>query len=161
MLGYNYRLTDIQGALGVSQIKKAEKIMDNRRKIAQKYDRALKDISQFVLPRAQEGFKHGYQSYVCLFGGEEVLKMDSIEKVDAMHIKRNLFMQKLEALGISTRQGTHAVHTLEYYKNKYNLQRQDYFKSYVADRLSISLPLYPQMTMQEFEYIIDSIYKVL
>ena len=98
MLGYNYRLTDIQGALGVSQIKKAEKIMDNRRKIAQKYDRALKDISQFVLPRAQEGFKHGYQSYVCLFGGEEVLKMDSIEKVDAMHIKRNLFMQKLEAL---------------------------------------------------------------
>ena len=87
--------------------------------------------------------------------------MDSIEKVDAMHIKRNLFMQKLEALGISTRQGTHAVHTLEYYKNKYNLQRQDYFKSYVADRLSISLPLYPQMTMQEFEYIVDSIYKVL
>lgn len=161
VLGYNYRMTDMQGALGVSQMKKADKIMLNRRKIAGAYNEKLKNISQLVLPVTEERFKHGYQSYVCLFGGEEVFKMNCIEEVEKMSKKRNSFMQQLESMGISTRQGTHAVHTLEYYKSKYQIQYQDYFRSYIADKLSISLPLYPQMTIEEFEYIIDSIYRAL
>ena len=70
-------------------------------------------------------------------------------------------MQKLESLGISTRQGTHAVHTLGYYRDKYGLKEGDYLDSLAADRLSISLPLYPQMSEVEFSYIIESMKKVL
>jgi len=51
-------------------------------------------------------------------------------------------MMELEAAGITVRQGTHAVHTLGYYKAKYSLNDVDFPFSYMADRLSITLPLY-------------------
>jgi dTDP-4-amino-4,6-dideoxygalactose transaminase len=70
-------------------------------------------------------------------------------------------MMKLEAKGISTRQGTHAVHTLGYYKNKYRLRNNDYPSSYAADRLSIALPLYSDMTDKEFDYVISNIAEIL
>jgi dTDP-4-amino-4,6-dideoxygalactose transaminase len=67
--GYNYRMTDLQAAVGVAQIKKAAMIIQGRREIAQKYNQALKDQSQLITPLVPEGYIHGYQSYVCLFSG--------------------------------------------------------------------------------------------
>lgn len=58
-------------------------------------------------------------------------------------------MAKLESEGISVRQGTHAVHTLGYYKKKYGLNDYDYPMSYIADWLSITLPLYCGITEEE------------
>ena len=58
-------------------------------------------------------------------------------------------MAELEKNGISVRQGTHAVHTLGYYKNKYGLGDHDYPISYIADRLSITLPLYFGITEEQ------------
>ena len=66
-------------------------------------------------------------------------------------------MTKLEEKGISVRQGTHAVHTLGYYKNKYNLHDEDYLYSYAGDRLSVTLPLYAEMTDKEFDYVITNV----
>ncbi len=63
--------------------------------------------------------------------------------------ERNHLMAALEHSGISVRQGTHAVHTLGYYKTKYGLKDHDYPMSYIADQLSITLPLYFGMTEQE------------
>jgi dTDP-4-amino-4,6-dideoxygalactose transaminase len=170
MRGYNYRMTDIQGVLGVCQLKKADIIMQAKRKIARQYDDALKSVKlasnvslgEFLIPPyIPENFKHGYQSYVCIFtGGEDITNL-SKEKIDRINKKRNQFMFMLEDSGIATRQGTHAVHTLTYYKNKYKLQDADFLMSYAADRLSIALPLYPEMTDQEFEYVIDKMSKAL
>ena len=70
-------------------------------------------------------------------------------------------MQGLESRGISVRQGTHAVHTLGYYRKKYGLAEEDFICSYAADRLSIALPLYAQMTTEEFEYVISALKTVL
>lgn len=64
---------------------------------------------------------------------------------------------KLEEHGISVRQGTHAVHTLGYYKNKYNLSDERYLQSYAADRLTIALPLYATMREEEFNYVVDNL----
>lgn len=185
MRGYNYRMTDFQGALGVCQMKKASQIMEGRRRVAKKYDEALdsvcvrgecekgsgRKLSEFLIPPyVPEGYKHGYQSYVCLFtGGEDIDDIVTVnsgsvsdsrrvkEKIDRINIKRNLFMEKLEARGIATRQGTHAVHTLGYYKEKNNFHDEDFLMSYAADRLSIALPLYAQMTDEEFDYVIQNI----
>ena len=191
MRGYNYRMTDMQGALGVCQMKKAARIMEGRRRVAKKYDEALesvtvesdsdrKKLSEFLIPPyVPEGYKHGYQSYVCLFtGGEDIDDIVTVnsdsdrrvrdsgsasdrrrvkEKIDRINIKRNLFMEKLEARGIATRQGTHAVHTLGYYKDKNNFRDEDFLMSYAADRLSIALPLYAEMTDEEFDYVIQNI----
>jgi len=155
--GYNYRMTDMQGALGVSQMKKLNMIIEKRMKIAQRYDQILGNITQLRIPYIPHGYTHGCQSYVCIFTDGQNLEKLPLTDIDRLNIKRNQFMTRLEKKGISVRQGTHAVHTLGYYKNKYGLQNSDYMRSYAADRLSVTLPVYAGMTDEEFEYIIDNI----
>ena len=161
MRGYNYRMTDMQGALGVCQMDRKEYIMNGRREVASKYDEVLKDISQLVSPYIPENYKHGYQSYVCIFTDGEDISNLTKEQIDRINIKRNIFMEKLEEMTIATRQGTHAVHTLGYYKNKNNFKDEDFLMSYAADRLSIALPLYAGMTNEEFDYVIQNIKNAL
>lgn len=161
MRGYNYRMTDMQGALGVCQMNNVDYIMGGRRLGASWYDKALAEITQLVTPYIPEGYKHGYQSYVCLFtNGEDIFSLTK-EKIDKINIQRNIFMEKLEEKNIATRQGTHAVHTLGYYKDKNSFKDADFLMSYAADRLSIALPLYAGMTEEEFEYIISNIKEAL
>lgn len=161
MRGYNYRMTDMQGALGVCQMDRKEYIMNGRREVASKYDEVLKNISQLVTPYIPENYKHGYQSYVCIFTDGEDISNLTKEQIDRINIKRNIFMEKLEEMTIATRQGTHAVHTLGYYKNKNNFKDEDFLMSYAADRLSIALPLYAGMTNEEFDYVISNIKEAL
>jgi dTDP-4-amino-4,6-dideoxygalactose transaminase len=149
VLGYNYRMTDIQGALGVSQIEKVEWVQKQRTERAKRYDALLKDFNWLKNPFHSEDFRHGYQSYVCLFQPEEIT-MSSIDELSSM---RNKLMHELQKKGISTRQGTHAVHSLGYYKKKYGIMKEDYPNAMFADRLSLALPLYPQMTDEEQEYV--------
>ena len=156
-LGYNYRMTDIQGALGITQMQKAKEIMQKRRKIAEFYDKSLGDMESILCPSTPKGYIHGFQSYVCIVGGVKALNITDMDIIHSLNMKRDQLMQKLKENGISTRQGTHAVHTLGYYRNKYSIKETDYIQSYKADRLSISLPLYPQMTDAEMAYIIQNI----
>jgi dTDP-4-amino-4,6-dideoxygalactose transaminase len=161
MRGYNYRMTDMQGALGVCQMNKKEYIMNGRRKCALKYDVTLKDTKELITPYIPNKYKHGFQSYVCIFTDGEDIDNLTKEQIDKINIKRNIFMEKLEEKNIATRQGTHAVHTLGYYKEKNNFKDEDFLMSYIADRLSIALPLYAGMSDEEFEYIIININEAL
>lgn len=161
MQGYNYRMTDIQGAIGVCQMQKAEKIMTGRRKIAAMYDKALQKFPQLITPFVPENYKHGYQSYVCLFTDGEDISSLSKTKIDKLNMKRNIFMERLEEKGIATRQGTHSVHTLSYYKNNYQLRDEDFINAYAADRLSITLPVYADMRHEEFDYVVSQMEEIL
>lgn len=160
MLGYNYRMTDFQGALGVCQMQKATAIMAGRRNIAAQYNEAL-DTKALIIPLEETGFVHAYQSYVCLFTLGTAPADLTMEKIDALNVKRNKLMQILEEQGIATRQGTHAVHTLDYYAKHYRLRPGDYLNAYAADRLSLTLPLFAQMTQEEFIHVVDNINKAI
>ncbi|ABB43471.1 DegT/DnrJ/EryC1/StrS aminotransferase [Sulfurimonas denitrificans DSM 1251] len=155
--GFNYRMTDMQGALGVCQMKKASEIMCKKRILAKRYDEALKELNFLQVPTFSVEYVHGYQSYVCLFTDSQDVRNLTKEKIDIINIKRNIFMKKLESCGIATRQGTHAVHTLGFYKEKYDLKSEDFLMSYAADRLTIALPLYPQMSDEEFDYVVSQL----
>jgi dTDP-4-amino-4,6-dideoxygalactose transaminase len=131
--------------------------LKKRREVAARYDEALKEFDGLITPYVPDDYTHGYQSYVCLFtNGEDITNLD-MEKVDRINVLRNRFMERLEEKEIATRQGTHAVHTLGYYKRRYNLNDEDYIISYAADRLSVALPLYAEMTDSEFGYVVDGI----
>ena len=119
------------------------------------YDEKLSKIDWLIHPQYSNEFGHGYQSYVCLFKPEKIT-LDNISKVNVM---RNKFMEYLHDNGISTRPGTHAVHMLEFYKNKYKIKPEDYLNAYIADQCSISFPLYPTLSNDELEYIFDHISK--
>lgn len=66
-------------------------------------------------------------------------------------------MSILEEAGVQTRQGTHAIHTLTYYKEKYGYRIEDYPNAYKVDQLSISLPLYVGITEDEQLFITDTL----
>ena len=155
--GFNYRMTDIQGALGVCQMNKKDYIMNGRRKIAKKYNVSLSNLSQLIIPYVPKGYKHGYQNYTCIFTDGENISNLNKEQIDRINTKRNVFMEKLEQMTIATRQGTHAIHTLGYYKDKNNFKDEDFLMSYAADKLSISLPLYADMSDDEFDYVVSNI----
>jgi dTDP-4-amino-4,6-dideoxygalactose transaminase len=144
-LGYNYRMTDIQGAIGCAQMKKAEWILSERSKRARRYDEMLTSVEWLKMPSAPDGCVHGYQAYVCLFQPEE----PNLDNVTRLNRQRNELMAGLETKGIATRQGTHAPVLQGYYAEKYGLQSEQFPNAYIADRLSLTIPLYVQMTETE------------
>lgn len=156
--GYNYRMTDIQGAMGLAQIKKLDRIIDGKRKSANIYnDLIRKQLPELIPPTEPEGYFHTYQSYVCMLDIDRI-GSDSIEEGGGF---RNILLQKLEDNGIATRQGTHAVHMLGYYKNRFGYVPEDYPNAYACDHLSITLPLYVGLTQEDQKHIINTIRKTI
>ena len=153
VLGYNYRMTDIQAAIGIAQIKKLDWIINERRNRAQFYNSILDACDWLTAPLVPDGYYHSYQSYVCMLE-PEVLGFKTIEETNEF---RNRLMLSLEEIGISTRQGTHAVHTLGYYKDRFSLNKEHCINAYRADRLSLTLPLYVQMSEDDQIYVIEQI----
>ncbi len=148
-LGYNYRMTDLQGALGCAQMERASAILAARSSLARRYDEILSDLNWLDTPAVPAGHVHGYQAYVCWFHPEP----PSLATAEGLHRRRNALMARLEAKGISTRQGTHAPVLLDYYAQKYELRPEHYPNAYLADRLSLTLPLFPQMTDAEQDLV--------
>ena len=156
-LGYNYRMTDIQGALGCAQMDRAAWILETRSQRAQYYNQLLTEVEWLETPRGPDGFVHGYQAYVCLFCPEE----PTLNNVDRLHQGRNELMMQLEAKGIATRQGTHAPVLQGYYTEKYALHPEQFPNAYLADRLGLTLPLYAQMTEVEQVLVLQSLQQVM
>lgn len=141
--GFNYRMTDLQGAVGVVQIKKLDKFIDERQKWADYYTQELSDISWLRTPQVAKGYKHGWQSYV-LFIDETRSPM-----------KRNDIMEYLQKQGISTRPGTHAVHMLGFYSKSFGIKPSDYPGAYAANEYSMSIPLHNKMVVEDYHYVVE------
>jgi len=145
-VGYNYRMTDIQAAVGIQQLGKLDWIIGERRKIAMRYHEALSDISCIRLPVEQEGYFSNYQSY-------------SIYLEKNCPVKRNELMQILLDEGISSRRGIMTSH-----------RETAYFKEYSECKLpasedaadnSIIIPLYVPMEEKDVEHVIGMLRKIL
>ena len=152
-LGFNFRMTDIQAALGVAQMEKAQKIMAGRRAAAERYDTALAGSEWLQLPFRHQDYIHGMQSYVCLFR-PEAPTMSNVERLSDC---RNKIMSSLEESGIITRQGTHAPPHLHYYAEKYGIHPEDFPNAYMAELLSLTLPLYSSMSNEETERVVSEL----
>lgn len=152
-LGFNYRMTDLQAAVGCVQMGRVEDILIARRRVARVYDESLATVPWLRAPVVPEGYVHGYQAYVCLFQPEP----PSPGNTEALHKERNELMEKLEAQGIATRQGTHAAALTAYYRKRRGLELQDFPQSMVAESLSLALPLFPQMTDGDQQRVLQAI----
>ena len=151
--GYNQRMTDIQGALGATQMERADAIIGERRALAAGFDVAFADLDWLRTPTVSDGFEHGYQSYPCMFRPDDIT-LDSVLTINA---ERNAWMEELQALGISTRPATHAVHMLSFYAEKYGLTPEAFPMAYAANHCSISLPLFHGMAADEQAQVIETV----
>jgi perosamine synthetase len=147
MLGFNYRMTDLQAAVGVVQLKKLKMFIKEREHGAQYYTQGLQDIP-WLKPQAQPETvtQHAWQAYVC-----------SVDPYSAPG-SRNAIMEILQQKGIATRPGTHAVHKLSFYKEKYSLKTEDFPGAAWCDENTMAIPLHNKMTQEDFDYIIEALH---
>ena len=136
IMGYNLRLSDIQAAVGVAQLRKLDRLLAERRKLADGYLHKLADCEEIVLPVIPTDCGHSFQSFVVR------MKSGSISE-------RNALMEHLETQGIQTRPGTHAVHRLGYYVQKYRIKPGEFPVAAKAEDTTITLPLFPGMTEED------------
>jgi perosamine synthetase len=141
-VAYNYRMTDIQAAVGIKQLEKLDWIIEERRKIALRYNEAFKKMPCVVVPEEKEGFHTNYQSY-------------SLYLKDNAPISRNELIARLQEEGISTRRGVMTSHRETAYKNTHGNVALP-FSEKMCDN-SIILPLYVPMEAQDMDKVIESV----
>jgi perosamine synthetase len=148
VLGFNLRLSDLQSAVGVAQMDKLDRLLDERRMRAEEYRRLLADVDLLQMPPTPGRCGHSYQSFVVRLrqGGRK---------------RRNQIMEELDAVGIQTRAGTHAVHRLGYYAKKYDLRPGDFPHAAEAEDTSITLPLFPGMTDADQQRVVGTVKQAL
>lgn len=152
VLGFNYRMTDLQAAIGIAQLKKLPDALEKRRQCAARYDVMIGNspLRNFVeTPFTSENCVHSYQSYVCRI----TVKGDP----QALSARRNQWIKLLADEGIETRPGTHAPHLLSYYRKKYGYAADAYPNALQADRLSIALPIFPGLTEEEQQTVVSKL----
>ena len=151
-------MTDINAAVGLAQVKKLDYIIEEKRRRACLYNRVIDQrLPEFIIPTEPDGWFHTYQSYVCMLD----YKCLGLDDIAAGGKFRNELLQRLEDTGIATRQGTHAVHMLGYYRNRFGYKPEDFINAYACDHLSITLPLFIGMTDDDQVYVVDTIRKTL
>lgn len=145
-VGYNYRMTDIQAAVGIKQLEKIEMILKERRKIAKYYIESLKDIDCICLPVEKDGYFSNYQSF-------------SIYLKKNCPITRNELMQKMLDAGIATRRGVMTAHRETAYKASCKDVALPISED-VSDN-SILIPLFVPMESTDLNYIKEKIIEFL
>ncbi len=142
VLGYNYRLTDIQAALGISQLNRLNEFKKRRREIISRYNHSFNDIEWLKIPYEAEGLNSCFHLYVLQFDFDRIGK------------SRKKVMNLLYSKGIGTQVHYIPVNHLPYY-NKYNIDSCPNDESYYNKCLSI--PLFPSMSDPDIDYVIDII----
>ena len=148
-LGYNYRLSDIQCALGISQLKRLNQFILARRKIAKIYDKAFSNISKLQIPQVREKCYHSYHLYPLLIDFKKT------------RINKKKFFAKLQSNGIYTQVHYIPIHYHEYYKKKFNFKKGDFPNSENFYNKEMSLPIYPLLKKKYVFKVIDNIIKNL
>lgn len=146
VLGFNYRMTDLQGALGLVQLGKLDGFIAERDRWARWYMAQLADIAWLQMPLIPEGYGHAWQAFVTVVDEERA------------PMPRNDMMERLQDAGISTRPGTHAVTELGYYKESLGLQSQQFAVASRLERQSLALPLHNRMSEEDYAYIVDALH---
>lgn len=137
-LGFNYRLTDIQAALGISQLARADRGLERRREIARRYDEAFAGVEDVKTPRRSADVGHAFHLYV-------------IQVPD-----RKKLYDYLRTQGVLAQVHYVPLHQMPYYRN---LESVDLSLPVVEDyyRHCLSLPMFPTLTDEEQQYVIDKV----
>jgi perosamine synthetase len=141
-LGYNYRMTDIQAAIGLEQLKKLDDVLARRKRLAERYNTLLADMPGVTTPYAPEHAPHTYQSYCVWLDPERAAPRAEV-------------MERMLAVGVATRRGVMAIHEEPYYASR--LGRGSLPVTEAATRETLLLPLYASMTEAEQDRVIEAL----
>lgn len=143
-LGYNYRLDEIRSSLGISQLMRINKINSIRIKIAKYYDKKIKSIKGISIPATKKDRNHIYHLYTIKINND-------------YHLNRDELFNKLSDRGIGCSVQYYPLHLMSYYRKKYSLNKNEFPNANILKDQVISLPIYPNLTSKQLNYIISAL----
>ena len=144
-IGFNYRMTEVQGALGAREMSRVDQGIAHRRRVAAIYDDALSGLPLQV-PMVPDGFGHVYQSYVVML--EPGVDRDGV-------------IQALARAGVEATLGAYALHAQPYYRRKYGLDPAAFPRSRAAFERSLALPIHQRMTEEQAGRVAEVLKEIL
>lgn len=144
-LGFNYRMTDLQAAIGLVQLSKLDAFIAERDRWARFYREQLADIDWLRQPIAPNGGRHAWQAYVTYVDPGRA------------PLPRNDLMARLHTMGVATRPGTHAVHMLGYYRDRLGYDVDDLPGARDCERNTMAIPLHNRMSEDDYGYVVECI----
>jgi perosamine synthetase len=147
--GFKYNLTDIAAALGIEQLKKCDRFWAARKQIAAAYDDGFASVPEIRRPHQTPNSEHAWHLYIIQL------------ETDRLRIDRGQFINALKDLGIGTSVHFIPLHLHPYYRNTFGYKPTDFpVASRVYERI-ISLPIYPAMSEQSVQRVIDAVTSVV
>ena len=143
--GYNYRITDIQCALGLSQLKKLNRFISSRRKIARYYQKSFSRSPYLKVPMEQTKCKSAWHIYVLC------LQLNRLKKT-----RRQIF-EELRRKGIGVQVHYIPVHLQPFYREKFGYRKGDFSKAEAYYDGALTIPLFPQLSGYQYKYIIECV----
>jgi perosamine synthetase len=143
--GFKYNMTDIAAALGLSQLRKSDRMWQRREEIAQRYTEAFRQIPELDLPPIPEHAVHAWHLYV--------LRL----KTERLRAGRDEFLESLNALGIGTSVHFIPLHTFTYYASTYGYEDAAFPVACHEFERMFSLPIYSDMSDSEIESVIEAV----
>ncbi|QTA87897.1 UDP-4-amino-4,6-dideoxy-N-acetyl-beta-L-altrosamine transaminase [Desulfonema magnum] len=144
-LGFNYRITDIQCALGISQLKKLERFIQRRQEIAHYYDSVFEGDERFIIPQCAEDISHAYHLYPLQI------------RFDRISITKKALFERLRGKNIYCQVHYIPIHLQPYYRKNFGFQPGDFPVAEKFYEQEMSIPVYPQLETEDLEYISSTI----
>ncbi len=144
-LGFNYRITDFQCALGSSQLKKLDGFVKRRSEIAKYYNMEFKDDERSIVPNVKVNIKHAYHLYPLQI------------KFDKLKISKKKFFEKMRENNIGLQVHYIPVPLQPYYKNNFGFAEGNFPIAESFYKNEVSIPIYPLLETEDLEYIVNKI----
>jgi len=144
-LGYNYRITDIQCALGLSQLKRLDTFVSERRRIAQYYDKYFSNDERFITPAVAPNVRHSYHLYPLQV------------KFETLSVDKREFFSRLSKASIHCQVHYIPVHLQPYYRRNYGSKEGDLREAELFYKREVSIPMYPFLKTEDLDFICSQI----
>jgi perosamine synthetase len=148
-LGYNYRLSDIQCALGLAQLERIEELLGKRERVAHLYQERLEEIPELATPQPEPGKKISWFVYVVRLAAR-------FRRAD-----RDLILGKLRGAGIGCSDYFSPIHLQPFYRRAFGYQKGDFPATEAVAERTIALPFYNNLSPDEIDYVSGTLKRVL
>jgi len=147
--GYKYNPSDILAALGIQQLKKIKKFHNERRTIFEKYNAYLEEVDELIVPEIYDDIVHAHHLYIIRL------------KTGELNINRDEFIEELKTLGIECSVHFIPLHLQPFYQGRFGYKAGDFPIAERIYREVVSLPIYPELKLEDVDYIVAAIKRVV
>ena len=148
-LGYNYRISDINCALGIAQLERIDEILAKREKVARLYNERLKEIEELIIPQFEENKKISWFVYVIRLTNKYSME------------DRNSILNKLKEKGIGCSNYFSPIHLQPFYRKTFGYKKGDFPVTEKVSERTIALPFYNNLKEEHVDYVCENLKNIV